>query len=313
MNYLLPILLASSALLADSEDVKIEEVALSDQPTFTSPALPLQPQAPTQPPVLLKPYKNPYAAVGLTMLIPGLGHIYLNDYATASGLIGGTLISGSLDSPLSFGNLWMYSVFASYRDVRINNNQSGYSYRMPNDNFISLATAPFRWKVIKKPEVWGGVLGGLALAGGAIALHNSVTCSVTPKAAKYSINLSPFQAFSIGLGEEAFFRGYLQSYFSEQMNKNSALILSSVVFGAAHIPNGFTLPKEDRWRYYTFSLPLITGLGGYMGWLTQKTNSLQASVAVHAWYDFTLMLIDSIGAPTAIAGGKTRFAYSFEF
>jgi membrane protease YdiL (CAAX protease family) len=312
MKYLLPIFLSSALIFADSEEPIVEEVALTTQPTFTSQALPLQPQMPSQPPVLPKEYRSPYAAVGLTMILPGLGHLYLKEYLTATGLISGTVLAGSVN-PMSFSNLWMYSVFASYRDVRINNNQKGYSYRMPNDDFVDLATAPFRWSVMKKPEVWGGLLASLAVAGGAIALHESVTCKIAPIASNESADLFPLQAFSIGLGEEAFFRGYLQSYFCEQMNTTSAIMLSSVVFGAAHIPNAYSFPKEDRWRYYTFSLPLITGLGGYMGWLTHKTKSLQGSVALHAWYDFTLMLVSSLAAPTAIAGGDARFAYSFEF
>ena len=317
MKFLLAMLCTSSLLFAETTDAPLlEEIAISEQPTFTNPALP-QPELIQPIPILPKAHKNSFLTVGLSFLAPGLGHVYLGDLKTAGGLFGTAFASTSLASYektrsysqlMSSSNTWFYNVYAAYRDVRINNGQAGYSYKMPSDSFSDLASAPFRWSVMKKPEVWGGLIGALTL-GGAITYFafsdELATASITS-------NIHPLSAFSIGLGEEAFFRGYLQSYLAERMNPTAAITLSSLAFGAVHIPNALFLPENQRSSYYAFSLPLITTFGGYMGWLTHKNRSLKSSVAVHAWYDFTLFLVSAIATPTASAG-RPEFAYSFDF
>jgi len=116
----------------------------------------------------------------------------------------------------------------------------------------------------------------------------------------------------VGLGEESFFRGFLQSALSETFNPLTGIILSSLLFGAAHIPNAQGLEKAERWRYYTFSLPLITGIGAYCGWLTNKNHSLQESVALHTWYDFIIFSISALATETA-ATGRPGFAFAVPF
>ena len=123
----------------------------------TLPIMPLQTdlQLPTphfQPP----PYKSPFLAVGLSVIFPGLGHVYLGDMQTAGGLIGSAGLglglatshpssrsvrkeSGSTVMDISF-----YGIYAAYRDVRKYNENSGYSYKMPNDSLGDLSYAPFK-------------------------------------------------------------------------------------------------------------------------------------------------------------------------
>ena len=192
----------------------------------TLPIMPLQTnlQIPTphfQPP----PYKSPFLAVGLSVIFPGLGHVYLGDMQTAGGLIGSAGLglglatshpssrsvrkeSGSTVMDISF-----YGIYAAYRDVRKYNENSGYSYKMPNDSLGDLSYAPFKWSIIKKPEVWGGLLGSLALAIVATHLCNK---DIRSKVALSSTKRTfPAMALPVGIGEEAFFRGYLQPVFSE--------------------------------------------------------------------------------------------------
>ena len=316
MKFLIAILSASSLVFADTSDEPVvEQVTMLEQPTFTNPTLP-ETQLTGTIPVLPKHQRSSFLTVGLSFLVPGLGHVYLGDLKTAASLFGSTsaligtnAFTHDAVSIITASNMWSYGIFAAYRDVRINNGQSGYTYRMPNDSFSDLATAPFRWSVMKKPEVWGGLLGALTL--GTVVSYLAFsdmhinTCSI-------SSNIFPLAAFSVGVGEESFFRGYLQSYLAERLNPTGAIVLSSLVFGAVHIPNAQAFAEEDRWRYYSFSLPLITSLGGYMGWLTHKNRSLKSGVALHAWYDFTLFLASAVATPTAMVG-KPQFAYSFEF
>jgi membrane protease YdiL (CAAX protease family) len=165
---------------------------------------------------------------------------------------------------------------------------------------------------LKKPEVWGGVLGAFSIAvatayfaypqqGAKIAMDQKM---IIP---------TPLVALPVAVGEESLFRGLLQSFIAENLNPTAGIIISSLAFGAAHIPNARLIEdKSQRWRYYTFSLPLITGIGGYLGWLTHKNHSLQESVAVHAWYDFVLFSISAV-ANQAAATGRPGFAFALPF
>lgn len=319
MKLLFTLLLTSSFLLAE----ETEELVLTAAPSFTAPSLPEIPES-AKAPLLPKPPKSSFFATSLAF-VPGLGHVYLSDLKTAGALFGSATLSSALEKNketaaysllFSSQNITFYSVYAAYRDVRINNEQKGYKYRMPNDSFQDLTFAPFRWSVLKKPEVWGGLLGSLAAASAVSYFFfepdSHIACSTKTS------TILPFAAFSIGLGEEAFFRGYLQSFFAERMSPGAAIATSSLIFGAAHIGNIYTVENNElvlvkNWReYLTYGIPFISSLGGYMGWLTHKNRSLQQSVALHAWYDFTLFLSQAVVTPTAMAGSP-RFAYSLSF
>ena len=120
-----------------------------------------------------KPYKHVWLATALNIL-PGAGHLYLGEYATASGLFtsfGVTsgvsaywqLNSKKIDentiqvpfepkyfllSSIYSSNIWSYGIYAAYRDARLNNNNKGYAFDMPTDDMGDLISAPFSWKVI---------------------------------------------------------------------------------------------------------------------------------------------------------------------
>ena len=259
--------------------------------------------------------KSPMLAATLA-LVPGLGHVYLNDMKTAGALAG----SAGLGMGLYFGSTkgqihssgviglqttGFYGIYAAYRDARMQNGMSAYGYRMPTENLADLAYAPFQWSVLKKPEVWGGIVVTLGMAVGALFLADS------EPSASLGTGM-PYLALPIGIGEEAFFRGFLQSALAESCTPWGGISLSSLAFGAAHIPNAFDLPRGDRWGYYAFGIPLLTGLGAYWGWLTYKNHSLKESVAVHTWYDFIIMVTSSVIARRA-STGQSGFSVSFPF
>ena len=276
-------------------------------------------------PLLPKTYKSPRAAA-LLGIIPGLGHTYLGDYKTAGTLFGsaaafygGAAAAGNFSGSNQFENLTSlivaqnissYSMFAAYRDARLYNGEGGgYRYQMPTDSFADLAAAPFKLSVLKKPEVWGGLLGALSFAA---ILDNFLMPNDAHIKCSVSTTTFPLSAFSVGIGEEALFRGYLQSYFAESMSPTAAIINSSILCGAAHIGNAARLEAKDQWRYYAFGLPFITAFGGYFGWLTHKNRSLKESVAIHSWYDFILFSGMAFAGPSAMAG-KPEFAFAFTF
>lgn len=272
-------------------------------------------------PITMQTKKSPYLAVGLSSLFPGLGHVYLGDMKTASGLMGSAAVGmGAIpfamrseetlvSLAMAVQTSWTYGLYSAYRDVRIFNGESNYRYKMPRDTFGELAFAPFSWSVIKKPEVWGGFLGTLAVAAGVGYFSHTKDWRIHSLSSRHRI--MPLHALPIAISEESLFRGFLQSQISEAINPTAGIILSSVAFGAAHIPNGFSMHPEERKSYYAFGIPMITLSGAYMGWLSYKNSSLKESVALHMWYDFLLLSIGALA--TLESTGFNQFGAQFTF
>lgn len=319
-KWILLLIACSLSLYADSsEEQEVAALDLTQMPISLE-----EIQLPT--PSIVPPHKNSFLAVSLSSLFPGLGHVYLQEGKTASGLMGSAGLGFGLvlypDSPLSArvaGSLtiqtsWLYGLYAAYRDVRLYNGTSGYSYKMPTDTFTDLTLAPFSWSVLKKPEVWGALLGKLVLATTVLYFAYPREAHIQPPSFSIGEELaSPLIAFPVGIGEEAFFRGFLQSGLSEMLTPWGGIALSSLLFGAAHIPNALFLPPEDQWRYLAFSLPMITLGGAYCGWLTYKNRSLRQSVALHVWYDFALMAASALATQVASTSKNKGFAFSIPF
>lgn len=282
-------------------------------------------------PILEKSLKKPGLAAGLSAIFPGLGQMYLGDMRSAGIMSGCAAVSLAatvsqlkndeddvnlnilIPGSITLSTNTFYSTYAAYRDARVSNGISNYSYRMPMDDFKDLTYAPFQPSVLKKTEVWGGILGALALASATVYLAYPDKGEVKIAASSSDVPvLMPALALPVAIGEESFFRGFLQSAISESMNPMAGLAISSLAFGAAHIPNAQALDEEDRWRYYSFSLPLITALGAYCGWMTQKNHSLKESVALHMWYDFIIFSVTALATQKASIGPK-HYSVSIPF
>ena len=203
---------------------------------------------------------------------------------------------------LTLQNTWSYGIYAAYRDVRKYNGQLGYQYKMPMESFDELAVAPFSLKILKKPEVWGGLLGKFALI---TALAYFTLPKEHIKEASFRNVLSPFMALPVGLGEEALFRGFLQSCLSEFLTPWGGIAASSLLFGAAHLFNTTGMSSKDRKEYCRRGIPVITTAGFYYGWLTYKNHSLQESVALHTWYDFILIGLGSFAGEAIFTRSAT--------
>jgi len=84
--------------------------------------------------------------------------------------------------------------------------------------------------------------------------------------------------FLIAIPEELLFRGIIQNFLEKTFRKPAfALIVTSLIFGAAHLNNG---PRPD-WRY--FLLASLAGL--FYGNAYQRTRGLLAPAIVHTLVD----------------------------
>ncbi|MGO8926145.1 MAG: lysostaphin resistance A-like protein [Limisphaerales bacterium] len=94
-------------------------------------------------------------------------------------------------------------------------------------------------------------------------------------------NWSVLQLFAIslcaGISEEAFFRGAIQGSLADRVGLGFALVLASVVFGAAHLLT---------WTYAI----IAAFIGAYLGLLWIWTGNLLAPMITHAVYDFVALV-----------------------
>jgi membrane protease YdiL (CAAX protease family) len=277
---------------------------------------------------------------GLGLIFPGVGQLCLRQTERGAALaslaaaeIGAAVAVGvahdTADHPgvglplVALQDLWIYGVVDTFITRQV---ADGELYA-PRDSTVDLVAAPFNVQVMKRPAVWAGLAVMLAVGlGVSIAIADDDELD-TDRAgddpdlfgetvdARYGYPLG-FAAgaglFShVAVAEEALFRGYIQSTMSRTRGETFGWIGSSLIFGAAHIPNAFLLPEEDRTAYLVYGLPVITAAGLYMGWLYRESDySLAPSTAVHFWYDLlltsTLFVLDPENSLFS-----TRIGFSF--
>ena len=151
------------------------------------------------------------------------------------------------------------------------------------------------WKALRFGKFDWSVLGigcGLLIASYAvILLHNAVLILLGVRTQGQEITQlfgmlnSPFWFFLVGailapLVEEIFFRGFLFQGFRARYGWVPGLLLSSAIFGIAHLDPVALIP--------TFIL------GCLLAYLYQRSNSIWPSVSVH-------ILVNSLGLCTAYA------------
>jgi len=92
-----------------------------------------------------------------------------------------------------------------------------------------------------------------------------------------------------GMGEEMFFRGFLQGFLGRHLGLWPALALASIIFGLVHLITP------------TYAL-LATLMGAYFGWLWLWTGTLLVPVIAHAVYDFVALLVLTRGGADKVSG-----------
>jgi membrane protease YdiL (CAAX protease family) len=98
-----------------------------------------------------------------------------------------------------------------------------------------------------------------------------------------------------GLGEEALFRGVVQSPLSNHLPPSAAIAIVAVLFGVVH--------------WITLSYAVFAAiLGVYLGWLFWYFDNLLVPMIVHALYDFAALVYLTRGTLTrrASEGGDIK-------
>src|SRR5262245_57191469 len=184
-----------------------------------------------------------------SVLIPGLGQALSGDYGTAAAHFG--IFAASLATALHYDDkadflkddvrypddnrelvnrttlrsdfAWrvatdtaLYSSFAAYRDARERNN-SGYRTPVPSEKLSDLAISPFRWEYLSRPTTF------IPLAIGAVAAFGSkggYGIYRYSDVSKTDLHVDNFVGNGFtAVGEEGFFRGFLNNEFSNQRSE----------------------------------------------------------------------------------------------
>ena len=162
----------------------------------------------------------------------------------------------------------LYSSFAAYRDGRSRDSRA-YRTPAPKETLSELALAPFRWEYLSRPTTFIPLaLQLLGAASDRYGLYRSPDVSQGQMYA-YEFAANEFTA----VGEEGFFRGFLNNELSDRWGNGWGLASSSAIFGVAHTGQGQAANA------------IQAGLAGaYLGWVHQR-NSFQIGegVALHYW------------------------------
>lgn len=172
----------------------------------------------------------------------------------------------------------MYSIYSSYRDA------GGLGDYKKSESIQDLAYAPFNPNIIKLPYVYAPILFLSALAGLGSLADDGSNPILGPESLKKDGSLitgSFISGISPAIGEEAFFRGYLNQRISMSYGSYTGLGISSTLFMLAH--EGNSDATDGR---------LARFLGGvYLGYIHMKHGyDLRPSIAAHFWWNFIIGL-----------------------
>lgn len=169
----------------------------------------------------------------------------------------------------------LYSGYAAYRDARARDN-AGYRTPAPRETLGDLARAPFSFDYLSRPTTYIP----LAIEAALLYRYNNTKDAYAIYRAP-DVSARDLHAFNLtanemtAVGEEAFFRGFVNNEFSNRYGDGWGVVASSAIFGLAHTGQG-----------QTANVLQATAAGFYFGWLHQK-NGYQASegAALHYWFN----------------------------
>jgi membrane protease YdiL (CAAX protease family) len=172
-----------------------------------------------------------------------------------------------------------YSVYSSYRDA------GGLGDLAKQETIGELAMAPFSFSILKDPKVWTPIALALLLAPMS-ATSDSVTLAPKSLIRDGSLYGGAFvTGISPAIGEEAFFRGYLNYSMTRSMGPWVGGGISGFVFGLAHAGN-----PDSADNMTAAVLPRVL-MGFYFSYLHHSSGyDIKPGIAVHFWWNFIISL-----------------------
>jgi hypothetical protein len=264
---------------------------------------------------------SPAVAAAASAIIPGLGQAAQGDYTTAAEHF--SLFAVALGAGIHYQNqpdflqdedryqhereiinqttlrrdfalriatdTALYSSFAAYRDGRSRDWRS-YRTPAPTEKLTDLAVAPFKWEYLSRPTTFIPL--GVQLIAAASDRYGVYRAPDVSTNALYAYELTANEFTAVG--EEGFFRGFLNNELSDRLGNGWGLAASSAIFGLAHSGQGQTANAFQA------------GLAGaYLGWVQQRNNfQIGEGVAIHYW-------VNVIAGIAAIRHGGSAQLVSF--
>src|SRR5262245_53795374 len=273
-------------------------------------------------PALALGQSSPTVSGLVSAIVPGLGQAIEGDYGTAAahfGIFAASLSAGlyyerkpdflSDDVRYDDGNrefinqttlrrdfalrlatdTALYSSFGAYRDARARDDRS-YRTPAPKESLSDLAIAPFSWEFLSRPTTFIP----LALQAWAASRSKYGVFRADDVSAQdlhlFNATANEFTA----IGEEGFFRGFLNNELSSRWGNGWGLAGSSVLFGVAHTGQGQTANAVEA-----------AVAGAYLGWVQQRNGfQIGEGVAIHYW-------INVIAGVAAIRHGGSATLLTF--
>jgi uncharacterized protein len=100
------------------------------------------------------------------------------------------------------------------------------------------------------------------------------------------------------LAEELFFRGMLYQALRRHAGTWAAILVSAVLFAAAHVL------AEPTWQGGALVFALILPLGAFLAWLFERHGTLAVPIAAHAAFNaITLVLLLAVAGDGVVAAG----------
>lgn len=220
---------------------------------------------------------------GTLSLVPGLGQLANGNgwegaawFATTVGLL-------VMKDPLAreFGqNLWFYNMYDAYRDA-------GPAHAAKHslvENYVANVNPVNAFDLVGAP-----IIAVAAASPGTTASNKGTPKEPALRALYYT---------SVGLGEEALFRGFLFPGLSAWFGTAGGAVVSSALFSAAHGQGG--------------SAFVIRFLGGLLFcWQVHRNNyDLRPSIFAHTWFDFLLTRKGNVSGDVELAPAF-RVTYKF--
>ncbi len=189
------------------------------------------------------------------------------------------LLSVAAQATMAAGFLSAYHSFRTYAE---SSGDTRYAYIKNNgDTMEGVMLAPFKFKFLARPTT----IVPLLLAGALLA--SNVKDDNARKVAASDTGFLAATSYQAGVGEEAFFRGFLYPYMTTTTDSEIwGSIISSVIFGAAHISSDNPVPVVQ------------TLFGFYDAYVTHRNNwSIQESTFIHFWWDVIVLAAAYSAAP----------------